>query len=330
MKTNKKHIIIPALMMAVGLGLVGSISGTVAWYQYSTRVTTSYVGASAKCTENLQVSLTGEDNAYVSELKTSDIIAAAAANADGSKLQPVTNANGHATAVVAGAETYTMKGHPIYQNFLYDKWQSAPEDSYLQFDLYFRVLDVDGKATKTYLAKKLYFEDFTLNFTAQSGAEPTPSATAFKDAMRFEFEQVNDSKQSILMSRTARSNMALGAKLDLNGDGNFDKTKGYEWEGEQTAVEYGDKTKVQTSHAFSDYVAPTSDDGVLAPIAATKALGTTTAGEYAQNTALHFKVTVWLEGWDATGETEATSIWNARDYIGSFQLGMTFGVTPVE
>ena len=44
MKTNKKNIIIPALMMAVGLGLVGSISGTVAWYQYSTRVNVAYLG----------------------------------------------------------------------------------------------------------------------------------------------------------------------------------------------------------------------------------------------------------------------------------------------
>ena len=322
MKTNKKNIIIPALMMAVGLGLVGSISGTVAWYQYSTRVTTSYIGASAKCTESLQVSLTGVDNEFVSELETADIIAAATANdTDGSDFQPVTSAAAHATAVVSGAQTYAFKGHPMYQNFAYDTWQDAPANSYLQYDLYFRVLDVDGAATKSYIAKKLYFEDFVINFT---GTNSGASTTAFKDALRFQFDQVNGTAKSTLLSNTARSAMKLGGSLDLNGDGEFDQTHAYEWETATDAV-YGNESLTQTTAAFADYKG-TLTNGKL--VAGSNELGTTVAGTYSAASALHFKVTIWLEGWDATGTTAATSIWDAKDYIGSFQIGMTFGVTP--
>ena len=138
MKTNKKHIIIPALMMSVGVGLVGSISGTVAWYQYSTRVQTSYMSASAKCAENLQISLTGEDDDYHTELTSAQIKTGAQlvdtadetkGKWDGSNFQPVTPGN---------KTDGSMYGHPIYQNFAYSTWQSAPKQSYLKYDLYFR------------------------------------------------------------------------------------------------------------------------------------------------------------------------------------------------
>ena len=231
MKTNKKHIIIPALMMAVGVGLVGSISGTVAWYQYSTRATTSYIGASNKCSENLQVSLNGSD--FVSELDSTAIKGAARTNADGTKLQPVTPGVAQTNAMsTSDGEISSMYGHPIYQNFTYDKWQAAPANSYLQYDLYFRVLDVDGAATANYLAKKLYIEDITLNYTPTSASASTNAATSFKDAVRVQFDNVTGgtSSQRLLLSNTATSALPLGGELDLNGDGSKDKNHGYEWD----------------------------------------------------------------------------------------------------
>ena len=127
-------------MMSVGVGLVGSISGTVAWYQYSTRVTTSFMGNSTKCSENLQISLDGTN--FKSELIKSEIAAAAKANKKGSNFQPVTP--GALTTSGVG----NMYGHPMYQNFDYSTWQAAPANSYLQYDLWFRVLDVNGNSTE--------------------------------------------------------------------------------------------------------------------------------------------------------------------------------------
>ena len=39
-------IIIPAAMLAVGVALVGSISSTLAWYQYSTKAQAAFIGTS--------------------------------------------------------------------------------------------------------------------------------------------------------------------------------------------------------------------------------------------------------------------------------------------
>ncbi len=56
MKTNIfSKVAVTMMTVALGAGVVGSISGTVAWFQYSTRSTVSYQGASAHCTENLQI-----------------------------------------------------------------------------------------------------------------------------------------------------------------------------------------------------------------------------------------------------------------------------------
>ena len=323
MKINTKHAIIPALMTAVGMALVGSVSGTVAWYQYSTRVTTSIVGASAKCAEGLEVSLSGADNDFHSELNSAAITSAALNNMDGSAFQPVTSAAAHATAEMTTVPAaYNYKGHPKYQNFAYNTWAAAPDGSYLQYDLFFRVLDVDGATTKSYLAKQLYFEDFTVNFTAtNAGAD----ANAFKNALRFQFDcKTTGANKSILLANTAGTT-ALGASLDLNNDGQFDKTIGYsDWEAVE-AAEYGDKTLTQAYAAPATYIAPVVD-GSLDP-SGVSSLGSTVAGAYSNASALHYTVTIWLEGWHATGTTAPTSIWDAKDYIGSFQIGMRFGIT---
>ena len=171
------------------------------------------------------------------------------------------------------------------------------------------------------MAKKVYFEDFTLNFEPAEG-----SGTGFVEALRVQFDQITPTgAKRILLSNTAQSDVKLGAKLDLNGDGAYDKTGGYEWDNATPAeTAYGDSTKTQDTEAYSTYTGVVENNSLTA---ASKSLGTTVEGTYAKASALHFVVTVWLEGWDATGETASTSIWDAKDYIGDFQLGMTFGIT---
>lgn len=58
MKTNLfSKVAVTMMTVALGAGVVGSISGTVAWFQYSTRSTVAFTGTSAHCTENLQIRL---------------------------------------------------------------------------------------------------------------------------------------------------------------------------------------------------------------------------------------------------------------------------------
>ena len=54
MKFNKK-VFIPVLATAMGLSVIGGIAGAVAWYQYNSKVSTSFAGASVADTGVLQI-----------------------------------------------------------------------------------------------------------------------------------------------------------------------------------------------------------------------------------------------------------------------------------
>jgi hypothetical protein len=54
MKVNKK-VLIPLFATAMSLSAIGGISGAIAWYQYNSKVTSSYVGASVADTGVLQI-----------------------------------------------------------------------------------------------------------------------------------------------------------------------------------------------------------------------------------------------------------------------------------
>ena len=55
MKINNKKIIVSTLALAMGAALAGSISGSVAWYQYSTRASAQIAGSAAGTARNLYV-----------------------------------------------------------------------------------------------------------------------------------------------------------------------------------------------------------------------------------------------------------------------------------
>ena len=191
-KFNKKNIIIATLMSGVGISLVGSIAGTFAWYQYSTRATVSYMGSSAHCTENFKVSVDGDESTFVSELVTNDITGAATANFDGTAFQPVTSATAALDGELDAAALALFKGHAKYQDFAYNKWQAAPVNSFLQFDLYFAVEDITGASTKSYLEKDVYFEEVVLEWAA-NGSTSYSTSGDFLNAIRVHVYNASES-----------------------------------------------------------------------------------------------------------------------------------------
>ena len=317
MKTNSiKRIVVSTMALAMGAALVGSISGTVAWYQYSTRATAAFIGSSAHCTHSLEVSVDGSN--WATELSSSEIIAAAT-NHNGSRFSPVTPG---AETKSGAALPSTMYGNPSYGYFEYSKWAAADENAYLQFDLYFRVVDHDGKTTPTYLAEDLYFTDITIGAHGTTGGI---TADDFDESIRIFIADADSAANNLMLAKVA-GDTVLGAKLDLNNDGEYDKTGKYEWD-DREALEYGDKNVKETAAAWSTYTA----DGSNAALDATGAtkLGTTKAS----STALHLTFTIWMEGWakldnGVTGnkETTDTSVWDVASYIGGFHVGMEFGV----
>ena len=61
MKINKK-VMVTTLALAMGAALAGSISGSVAWYQYSTRASAQLTGTSVGTSRNLQIALKPGEN----------------------------------------------------------------------------------------------------------------------------------------------------------------------------------------------------------------------------------------------------------------------------
>ena len=73
MKFNKK-LVVTSLSTVLGLGIVGSISGTFAWYQYSTRASASIIGVSSAEAGMLQIKASTASTWADKDLETSDLI----------------------------------------------------------------------------------------------------------------------------------------------------------------------------------------------------------------------------------------------------------------
>ena len=145
MKIKKKSIIIPAFALLIGASLAGSISGTVAWYQYSTRVNAAYVGVSGGTSGNLQIKL--GDGEWTTRL-TKETIAAYINNAEknpnkyGKSIQPITSG----TMIQDGAVPTDFYLNPVYgQGGAYaDNWMKASKENYLVLPLQLRYVEKDG------------------------------------------------------------------------------------------------------------------------------------------------------------------------------------------
>ena len=305
MKLNAKKITISSLAALMGAGFVGSISGTVAWFQYSTRSTVAFTGASAHCTENLQVRV-GADGTWKSDLLTSDIktyveaseVSTGVTRGD-SNLVPVTSGELSKDAVPS-----TFYKNPIYQYTDYTVWGEATKKDYIELPLEFRVLDVDGEAAETLLAKDVYLTDLTIKEKTVSGK------SSIINALRVGIEGLGT------MSIPGADVNVFG-KLDLNNDSANDKTVGYDFDGELAEITYGDDGKKAESYAYNS-TSIIADDSDPNNITGGKKIGTTTAS----GDMLKVNVKIWLEGWQ---ELEGKALWEAAKYIGSqFNIGMRF------
>ena len=169
MKTNNnKKIIVSTLAIAMAAALAGSISGSVAWYQYSTRVTSTLSGATAGTARNLQL-------AHAEPASLSDVNDAAwgyhydAGQKDSMKPTAVSfDKDGLADQFYS---------HPVYQYF--NNWLPATAGDYFSYDLYFQSIDEEGNRE----ALDVYFTTFDLTFDGAT----SEAAEMIEKAFRMEF-----------------------------------------------------------------------------------------------------------------------------------------------
>ncbi len=330
MKLNSKKLITSAMLTLIGASMVGSVAGTVAWYQYSTRASAAYVGTSTKCSEKLQVvvgtgaeAATKNDEDWETALSVSDITGYIAATQSG---QNATTA-GQVTPVTAGnqkkdAALNTLKAHPVYNYTEYTAWENAKATDYVTFPLTFRVVDVDGASTTSTLAQDmdLYLQDLLIQADKNN---PTAKGN-ISDAIRVHFATTEDPAKYWLFSKKGETIDTCGA-LDLDGDGSPDEASArhtnYSFE-DTTTLTYGDADSKEEAYKLAD-VKATDTNGALT--------GGQAIGTIAKNTTLTINVTLWLEGWQKFGESGSESaMCNPATYIGAmFDVGMTSAVTTI-
>ena len=202
-KKISKKLIVSTLSTVMGVSLVGAISGTVAWYQYSTRSTVSFVGTSVASSKNLLISFNRDNNdAYANDLTRAS-----------SFLAPITSG---AMLADDGLPEH-FKAQPIYQHFDYSKWINAETGSYVQFDLFLKYNQINelGAEVPATEQKSVYLTDLLIR---QHNAD---THSDISDAVRVHVASENT---NMLLSKKGETINVNGA-LDLNGDHVADKTQ---------------------------------------------------------------------------------------------------------
>lgn len=321
MKTRKIKLGAIMLSSARGLAFIGSIGGTIAWYQYSTLATAAVSGSSAKCTENLQVAVgTGEGLAFKSSLTTNDIanyLKTTRAEADKETvtvLKPVTAGNQERNATLNG-----LKSNPVYQHGPYTDWEDAVNTDYVTFPLTFRVLDIDGNSGNTLLNRdsKLGLSDITIEGKDVAGNE-AEGKTDISSAIRVHFSSKDGTADvNRLVSKDGVETVTHGP-LDLNGDGTDDTMAKYEWDNNSTAIDYGSANSKETSYSAAEM---STKDGINY---------TNYIGVIPANQTLTVNVTIFREGWQVL-EGSTTAIWDATKVIGAnYRVGRSFEIPKLE
>ena len=281
-----RNVAVVSMATAVGLGVVGGDAVTVAWYQYSTRATTSIIGTAVAETGVIQVSKTGADNTWKRDLITKELI-----GTENPSLTPVTfgalNADGSLPAKAykdADASENAYATHPGAYDEVYK--EAVLNKDYIQYDFYLKAEKEGNK-----VALPVYLSDILIeNFG------PTLNANFYKSLrVHLAVDENNDStvERNLLLS-TEGETIALYGQLNLgNSLGEADVVGGYEGNlNRDDEVIYGNEGEFQTALRADALESARQADGNYNEPREKVILNTQ------EDAISKVTVTVWCEGWD--------------------------------
>ena len=331
----KKKIIVSALVLVSGFGLAGSITSTIAWYQYSTRTNAALVGVAGGVKGNLQMRFKVENQAaedgWTNKITKEQMATYLTSKNSGTNIVPITSGN---LAKDAALPDF-FYCNPIYGHAVQNTWKQAVAKNYVSIPLEIRFVEEDGEGNKVNLAKNVYLSDLYLEKDASSETDGDISS-----ALRLHvasFSQTSPAAKTYhLVSKNGGSTATCG-QLDLNGDGNDDVTYaqagdkyGFTSGGETTPIMYGGTGSTQVSYsatvdAPSEGISPVLADLVAGKKDSSKHLGTTLTDEDSGKY-LEVDLTIWVEGWAKLPEgNNAKAIWDIDEFGKSkFDVGFEF------
>ena len=351
----KNKLIAGGLMSVVACALVGSITGTFAWYQYSTKATVSMHGKSVGTSKNLQIKI--GDGEFESGNLTWNEIAATLDNAvlvdeddvdEGYEpllLKPLSN-GGYAEANDDGKQplnTRTIEAEEEEEEDVIETaWWGNPEggldlpeasDGFIQFKFNVRYVESDG-TTITYPEAELYITDI--------GSKIVNTAKDMRFALRvhIQFGEGDDAKYCLFNPFVEDDDdVDLIATISDELDTNV-----YDWEEAQeqvyqlpqdryTAAEAEEdesitagayKNEHNTLHSLSheEVLQTIKADGSIDEEDDEKVSVTIPGSEDEDYEGIEVTVTAWLEGFaiepdDDDNETTEDNWWNTTTTVGS-------------
>ena len=292
MKISKK-VVVSALSTTMAVAFVAALTGTVAWYQFNTRVSTTTIGTNVADTGALQIS-TDEIN-WGRDLITKDLVnpvdpsgieftpvTFGAMNRDGSipsqaYMKPEASENGYATNPGSYAEVY----QPAEAN-----------KQYIQYTVYIRAQEVNNVSGGVeQVEKDVFLSDIT--FQDVDGQV----ASGLRAHLAIDTDGNGKDDKFLLLSKDGVTDLQLSGVLDLDGNGNADHVGGPEWNANRdNLVIYGNEGEVQNADAASAWKVNRESNGSIDAVAnASKKLFTTLSDKNVK-----VKVTLWMEGWDTS------------------------------
>ena len=308
-------IIIPAAAVAMGIALVGSVSSTLAWYQYSTKAQAAYIGTSVGESENLEIQK--KDGSWASNLTSSDINALIE-DGVGTNIIPITPAVAAADGNLADNVALPAKFYNSIETGVSGKEtygeRYATVANYVQFTLNIRYKKTSySGATPAiqYLDKKLKLVDLTI-------VDEASTADLYK-AVRVHFSTASTNNLFLRDNdlATEEATTATYGALDTDSKDGLDKEWAYEFETQQNA-NYGINNSNQTAfNANYQNGALNHQLGILPS---------------SMSNGLAVKVTIWIEGWQklagsptGNAQGDSSSIWDPTVYTNkAFKVGMRF------
>ena len=312
-------IIIPAAAVAMGIALVGSVSSTLAWYQYSTKAQAAYIGTSAGVSENLQIKKS--DGTWASNLSSTDIAALMEAEV-GSELTPISPAidgNLSATSALPNGGFYNSVETGIAGVATYGD-RRANNKNYVEFTLNIRYLKTNYANPSEpygYANKALKLVDLTI-------VDNTTKSDLYK-AVRVHISSTSGNYLFMKDSTNAETaETATYGKLDTDNINGLDKGWAYEWE-DSSEIIYGKDGAVQTAYNANYSAGLNKQVGILPA---------------SNENGLALKVTIWLEGWqklsgvpsgNAESSSNSSAMWDPTVYANkTFKVGMRFQAEDIQ
>lgn len=229
MKFNKVNFVVTALSMCCGAALLGSVSSTIAWYQFTTRVSAVIVGASTGEKSNLRIRIKGTEN-WNTDLTFRDIEEYLASVSKSQRITPITSGFMNADDPIKIDEDGNMV---FYQNpneedvervnYLSPSWRRADDSMYVSIPLELSYIQKNDDNNQ-FLEKDVYISNLLIqeDYKNRNNAKKDLSEAIRVHICSYQSNNQQSTELNKLISKNGGTILTEG-HLDVGGDGDLDE-----------------------------------------------------------------------------------------------------------